>query len=65
MRRLIVSFWVVLMACPGFAQSPESPEPSTGLEYVLLATAQTSTMQEEMRRGAATGYRFVAVQGGG
>ena len=65
MRRLIVSFWVVLMACPGFAQSPESPEPSTGLEYVLLATAQTSTMQEEMRRVAATGYRFVAVQGGG
>jgi hypothetical protein len=38
--------------------------PSEGVEYKLLATNKTSTMQKEMNEAAAAGFRFGGVMGG-
>lgn len=42
-------------AAPAFAQ---------GVEYRLLATSKTSTMEKEMNDAGALGFRFAAVMGG-
>ena len=34
------------------------------VEYLVLATSKTSTMEKEMNQAADTGYRFAAVMGG-
>ena len=50
-------FAVVVSVCvsaPAFAQ----------VEYKVLATAKTSTMEKEMNEAGAAGYKFVAVMGG-
>ena len=44
----------------GVAQAQES----AGVEYKLLATSKTSTMEAEMRQAASQGYRFGGVMGG-
>lgn len=36
----------------------------TSLEYKVLATTKTSTMEKELNEAAAGGFRFVAVMGG-
>jgi hypothetical protein len=38
--------------------------PSEGVEYKLLATNKTSTMQKEMNEAAEAGFRFGGVMGG-
>jgi hypothetical protein len=38
--------------------------PVSGIEYRLLATAKTSTMEAEMNDAASAGYQFSAVMGG-
>ena len=44
----------VCVSAPAFAQ----------VQYKVLATALTSTMQKEMNEAGAAGYKFVAVMGG-
>lgn len=39
-------------------------QPSEGVEYKLLATNKTSTMQKEMNEAAEAGFRFGGVMGG-
>jgi hypothetical protein len=39
-------------------------QPSEGVEYRLLATNKTGTMQKEMNEAAAAGFRFGGVMGG-
>ncbi len=46
----------------GFSQVPASEREQ--IEYVVLATSQTSTMQDELNEAADAGYRFVGVMGG-
>jgi hypothetical protein len=45
----------VFVSAPAFAQ---------GIEYKLLATSKTSTMEKEMNEVGAMGYKFVSVMGG-
>jgi hypothetical protein len=45
---------VAAIASPAFAQ----------IDYKVLATSKTSTMEKEMNDNGAAGYRFVAVMGG-
>jgi hypothetical protein len=44
-------------ACPALAVAQT-------VEYKVLATSKTSTMQKEMTEAAEAGYRFIAVMGG-
>jgi hypothetical protein len=41
-----------------------SPALAQGIEYKLLATSKTSTMEKEMNDAGAMGYKFVSVMGG-
>jgi hypothetical protein len=43
------------LASPAFAQA---------IDYKVLATSKTSTMEKEMNEAGATGFKFVAVMGG-
>ena len=52
----------VALADTGLAQVPVS-EPEQ-IEYLLLATTRTSTMQNELNEAADAGYRFVGAMGG-
>ena len=45
---------VLAMSTPAFAQ----------VDYKVLATAKTSTMEKEMNEAGAAGYKFAAVMGG-
>lgn len=47
---------IFVLSLTGYAQSP--------IEYKLLATNKTSTMQKEMNEAAASGFRFAGVMGG-
>jgi hypothetical protein len=57
--RLAVAACVLLASSTTHAQ-----EPAPGIEYKLLATSKTSTMESEMRQAAAQGFRFGGVMGG-
>jgi len=48
---------------PSVIQGP-IPEGVTPVEYLVLATTQTSTMQEEMNDAASRGFRFNGMMGG-
>ncbi|HJU41655.1 MAG TPA: hypothetical protein VJ691_02535 [Vicinamibacterales bacterium] len=48
-------FALALLSAPAFAQS---------VDYQVLATAKTSTMEKEMNEAGAAGYKFMAVMGG-
>ena len=45
----------LLVGSPAFAQ---------GIDYRVLATSKTSTMEKEMNEAGANGYKFAAVMGG-
>jgi DNA-binding protein YbaB len=47
----------VASACPALTVAQT-------IEYKVLATSKTSTMQKEMREAAEAGYRFVSAMGG-
>jgi hypothetical protein len=51
----IALFATLLASTLSFAQ---------GVEYKIVATNKTSTMQKEMTEAAEAGYRFVAIMGG-
>lgn len=58
---------VGLVAC-GFATSSRGGDipsaPSSRVEYKLLATSKTSTMEKELNEAADAGFRFEGVMGG-
>ena len=56
---LAVSLVVAALALPLAAQ-----QPAPRLEYRVLATSKTSTMEKEMNEAADAGYRFGGVMGG-
>jgi len=53
MRSLFLAL-ALFVASPAFAQ----------IDYKVLATSKTSTMEKEMNEAGATGYKFAAVMGG-
>jgi hypothetical protein len=52
-------FAVLVSAAPALAQ-----DVPPAIDYRVLATSRTSTMQEEMNQAARDGYRYAAVMGG-
>jgi hypothetical protein len=54
----VLSLMIVLTPDAARAQSSE------GLQYTVLATNKTSTMQKEMGEAAASGFRFISTMGG-
>jgi hypothetical protein len=62
-QRAFVSFLAIsAVGSVAFAQAPVV-EPGQ-IEYLLLATSRTSTLQNELNEAADAGYRFMAVMGG-
>jgi len=60
--RILVSFGLVA-SCFGVTAGSEEAAPSR-LEYKLLATSKTSTMEKELNQAADAGFRFEGVMGG-
>lgn len=65
-----------LLQLPATVLAGQDPHPSSApptvlsnasgrVDYRLLATSKTGTMQKELNEAAAEGYRFVGVMGGG
>jgi hypothetical protein len=64
MNQRPMSFWTAVcftLIAPALVHA-QSPKES--IEYRVLATNKTSTMQKEMQEAAATGFRFGGVMGG-
>lgn len=55
MRLALALALCAFVSAPVFAQ---------GIDYQVLATSKTSTMEKEMNEAGAMGYRFVSVMGG-
>ena len=53
-KQLLLVGVALAVSAPAFAQ----------IDYKVLATAKTSTMEKEMNEAGAAGYRFVDVMGG-
>jgi hypothetical protein len=60
--RVLMSFGLVA-SCLGVTARSEEAAPSR-LEYKLLATSKTSTMEKELNQAADAGFRFEGVMGG-
>ena len=58
MKNIIVSA-LLLLVSGGFCLGQDE-KPDTNLQYKLLATVKTSTMQKELDETSAQGYRIVA-----
>lgn len=54
MRSLVTLVSLLALSSPAFAQ----------VDYKVLATSKTSTMEKEMNDAGAAGYKFAAVMGG-
>lgn len=54
-KATLVLIGVLFVSAPAFAQA---------IEYRILATSKTSTMEKEMSEAGAAGFRFVDVMGG-
>lgn len=57
-RQLVVSVAVAI------ALSSAAPALAQNVDYLVLATSKTSTMEKEMNEAAAAGYRYGGVMGG-
>ena len=55
---------LILACCLLFALLTPAPAAAQQVEYRILATNKTSTMQKELNEAADAGYRFGAVMGG-
>ncbi len=64
MRRLLVFVGLTLAMSAAVAPCATAQEAGEVVEYRLLATNKTSTMQKEMQEAAEAGYRFAGVMGG-
>jgi len=53
--------WIRSLLVMAFAAAPAGSAP---LEYKVLATSKTSTMEKELNEAADAGFRFVGVMGG-
>jgi hypothetical protein len=56
--RVIAALGTVLLLAPGSAAAQNR------IEYKVLSTTKTSTMQKEMQEASEAGFRFAAVMGG-
>ena len=60
-----VSLALGVLVCSGVIASQEqAPAPREAVEYRVLATNKTSTMQTEMQEAAEAGFRYAGVMGG-
>lgn len=57
------SVWALSLVAVGLAGAAGG-QASAGLEYKLLATSKTSTMEKELNEAADAGFRFEGVMGG-
>ena len=64
MTRVRLAAVAVVMAGVACAVTEISAWRADRVEYIVLATSKTSTMEKEMNQAADTGYRFAAVMGG-
>lgn len=67
MTRRPISAGLVLSAalmCAGSTASAQAPQTPSPIEYRVLATTKTSTMEKELNAVAEVGFRFVDVMGG-
>jgi hypothetical protein len=55
---------LAVCACVCLSPSPAAAQATTPIEYRVLATSKTSTMQKEMHEAAEAGFRFGDVMGG-
>lgn len=55
---------LVLIAAGAAASQKDAHAPDAVVEYRVLATSRTSTMEKELNDAAAAGFRFTAVMGG-
>src|SRR2546423_6655075 len=55
---------VLLIAAVSLAMSVSAHAADTPLDYRILATSKTSTMEKELNEAAADGYRFAKAMGG-
>jgi hypothetical protein len=60
LKRFVVPALTTLLLCGLFTNALEAE----ALEYRVLATQKTSTMQKELNEAGAEGFRFEAVMGG-
>ena len=64
-RSLFVSCTVLGLLTAGFGTAAERFSVAERIEYRVLATKKTSTMEKELNQAAAEGFRFNGVMGGG
>ena len=62
MRKNMLMIVFVLLFC--LAQGSGTALMAAPIEYKLLATSKTSTMEKEMNQAAADGYHFEGTMGG-
>jgi hypothetical protein len=55
---------LAVCACVCLSPAPAAAQATTPVEYRVLATNKTSTMQKEMQEAAEAGFRFGDVMGG-
>ena len=64
----LLLFFSLSITTPAWAQTARNPErpaaSDQNIEYRLLATSKTSTMEREMNEAAREGFRFEGVMGG-
>jgi hypothetical protein len=63
-RLIALGLTAGLLLCPISAIAVDSDGAEGAIEYRLLATKKTSTMQKELDEAAAQGFRFSAMMGG-
>jgi hypothetical protein len=54
----------VTLTAVSAARQSSQPAPEIGIEYQVIATTKTSTMEKELNQAAENGFRFDAVMGG-
>ena len=59
-RLALAALSLIIVLAPDVARA----QSSEGLQYTVLATNKTSTMQKEMSEAASTGFRFISTMGG-
>jgi len=59
------AFYVLAIACDTLVAQPRSFRATgQGIEYRVLATSKTSTMEKELNEAAEAGFRFRSAMGG-
>src|SRR5436305_11824287 len=61
---MLIRVFICILTLAGGALAQSNVPAQARVEYRLLATNKTSTMQKEMNQAADAGYRFGGVMGG-